>query len=172
MERKTHIDKRQERTGKQTKKSGKAGPSRWEREPYMYKEELRDDQRPLHGDPRSKLERPQLDKHDNDSSDDDGDHRYNHPAFGISTTPDLNVSDSFASDQGTLAGDAGQDSMRPWEQVRKWQAQERNAERRRREQEQNTERQRREQARNTMGQMTTEQLRQFAAQAMRTLPQR
>jgi hypothetical protein len=105
MERKSSFDKRPEEMTRSTGKSGKSGPRRWEIEQYRYKEKPTDYQRPLHGDPRSKLERPQLDEHDNDSSDDDGDHGYNHPAFGIGATPDLNVSDSFASDQGTLAGD-------------------------------------------------------------------
>ena len=56
MERKAYIDKHQEETANPTKKSGKAGPSRWELEQYRYKEKPTDYQRPLHGDPRSKSE--------------------------------------------------------------------------------------------------------------------
>ena len=72
----------------------------WVLENYTFKPT--DNQRPLHGDPRSEQSHGQ--HQDSDFIPSDGDHEYIHPAFGIGATPDLNVSDSFASDQGTLAG--------------------------------------------------------------------
>ena len=98
--------------------------------------------------------RPQLDELDNDFSDDDGDHGYSHPAFGIGTTPDLYDIASSASDQGTLAGDEGAYSRKTCKQKYKMYQ---------------SLRARNEAWRAGRGiQMTTEQLRrQFAEQAAR-----
>jgi hypothetical protein len=66
--------------------------------------ESTDDQRELHGDPRSELAQRQHQDSDVTPSDEDGDHESLHPAFGFGTTPELSASDPSASDQGTLAG--------------------------------------------------------------------
>ena len=75
-------------------------------EKYIYQEQT-DDQRELHGDPRLALAQHIHDQHQGSDfipSDEDSDHQSLHPAVGMGVTPDLNVSASTASDQGTLAG--------------------------------------------------------------------
>jgi hypothetical protein len=93
-----------------TKPTGKPRNSNFSRklllENYTWHEST-DDQRPLHGDPRSEQSHGQHQDSDFIPSDDDSDHGSSYTAFGSGVTPDLNVSDSFASDQGTLAGDRG-----------------------------------------------------------------
>ncbi len=103
MEQRSRIDKQQEGTVKPTGKARKSGSRPWEIGQYIY-QEPKDDQRPSHGDPRLELERPQLDEHDNDFSDDDGNHGSGPSVF--SATPNLDARDPSASDQGTLAGGA------------------------------------------------------------------
>ena len=105
MDRIPQRDKPQE--GRTSKSTAKAGQRPWETEQYIYQEEPENAKRSLHDDPR--LESHGQHQHpDSDfiPSDEDGDHGYGYPAFGIGTTPDLSASDPSTSDQGTLAGES------------------------------------------------------------------
>ena len=77
-------------------KSGRVSPRSWELYKYTYQEQT-DDQRELHGDPRSEQSHGQ--HQDSDLISSDGDPESFHPASGIGAPLD-----HYASDQGTLAG--------------------------------------------------------------------
>jgi hypothetical protein len=112
MERTPRIDKQQEGTAKPTEKSRNSNFSRkLLLEKYTWHEST-DDQRELHGNPRSELTLQNLSLHQDSDfipHDEDSDPESLHPAYGIGTTPDLSASTSSASDQGTLAGIIGID---------------------------------------------------------------
>jgi hypothetical protein len=105
MERTPRIDKQQEGTAKPTEKARNSSFSKKLLvEKYIYQEQP-DDQRELHGDPRSKLAQQSHGQHqDSDLISSDGDPESLHPACGIGATSDHYASDSFVGDQGTLAG--------------------------------------------------------------------
>jgi hypothetical protein len=93
-------------TNSPQRKAGTAAPKKWELESYKYTKEQKDDNRSSHGDPRLEFAVQIHGQHQDDftSSDDDGDHGYGSPGFGIGAMSDLSASASSTSDQGTLAG--------------------------------------------------------------------
>ena len=100
MEQRSRIEKQPERRAKPTGKAEKVGLGPWYGK-YTYQEQT-DNQRELHGDPRSEQSHGQ--HQDSDLISSDGDPKSFHPASGIGATLDHYASDSSASDQGTLAG--------------------------------------------------------------------
>ena len=101
MERISQSDQRPERTSKQT---GKAALGPWHYSQYKY-QELTDNQRELHGDPREKSH-GQLPDSNFTPSDEESDHQsLHHPASGFGGSSDFYARDPSASDQGSLAGD-------------------------------------------------------------------
>ena len=103
MEQRSRIEKQPEGTAKPTRKAGKLCLEPWYRQ-YTYQEPT-DNQRELHGNPRSEQSHGQHPDSNFTPSDEESDYQSLHPASGFGTTPDLYASDPSASDQGTLAGD-------------------------------------------------------------------
>jgi hypothetical protein len=84
----------------------KGGPSSWNIEQYIYKEEPRDDRESWHSDPRLELAQQSHDQQQGRDfiPSDEEDCGYGSSTFGSSFMSHLDASASFASDLGTLAG--------------------------------------------------------------------